>query len=223
MKQISKVLWGLVLIFIGVIWGLNSFQVTHINIFFDGWWTLFIIIPCFIGLFDREDKLGNIIGLFIGVALLCASQGFIRFDVILKLIVPFILVMVGLSFIFNEWFKGEITKKVKEKTANGLPSIVATFSAQKICKDDVFLGANLDAIFGGVELDLRKALLGEETVIKASAIFGGIEIFLPDDVKVEIKATPIFGGVSNKYIGNKNSKKVVYIEALCLFGGVDIK
>ena len=43
MKNISKGLWGIVLIAIGVVIGLNSFGVANIDIFFDGWWTLFII------------------------------------------------------------------------------------------------------------------------------------------------------------------------------------
>ena len=44
MKKISKVLWGIVLISVGVIFALNAFGITDIEIFFDGWWTLFIIV-----------------------------------------------------------------------------------------------------------------------------------------------------------------------------------
>ena len=48
MNKISSLLWGLVFIIVGVIFGLNALDITNINVFFDGWWTLFIIIPCFI-------------------------------------------------------------------------------------------------------------------------------------------------------------------------------
>ena len=61
MNNYSNVLWGFVLIIIGIVFGLNALDITDINIFFDGWWTLFIIIPCFIGLFKNEDKSSNII------------------------------------------------------------------------------------------------------------------------------------------------------------------
>ena len=44
MKKIESILWGLVLIVVGVIIGLNTMGITNINIFFDGWWTLFIIM-----------------------------------------------------------------------------------------------------------------------------------------------------------------------------------
>jgi len=73
------------------------------------------------------------------------------------------------------------------------------------------------------EVEKIKVPLDKETVIKASAIFGGITIILPKDVSVKIKATPIFGGVNNQYKNNTESDKYIYIDALTLFGGVDIK
>ena len=56
MKRFGNLLWGLVFIAIGIIIAVNSLGIAKINIFFDGWWTLFIIVPCFIGLFKNEDK-----------------------------------------------------------------------------------------------------------------------------------------------------------------------
>ena len=50
MKNLESIVIGLILIAIGVIIGLNTLNITDINIFFDGWWTLFIIIPSIISL-----------------------------------------------------------------------------------------------------------------------------------------------------------------------------
>ena len=61
-----------------------------------------------------------------------------------------------------------------------------------------------------------------DIVINASSIFGGINILVPEDVNVIVKSTSIFGGVTNKK-ENTNSKKNIYINAMCMFGGVDIK
>ena len=57
----KNMLWGIVLIAIGIVLGLNALDITNIDLFFDGWWTLFIIIPCFIDLFKDKDKTGNIV------------------------------------------------------------------------------------------------------------------------------------------------------------------
>ena len=100
MKKFRNILWGLVLILIGLVFGGNALGITDINIFFAGWWTLFIIVPCFIGLFKENEKTGNIIGLLIGIALLLACQDIIDFDIIAKLWFPAILICIGISIIF---------------------------------------------------------------------------------------------------------------------------
>lgn len=225
MRNINKILWGSVLIIIGVIIGTNSLGITNINIFFDGWWTLFIIVPCFIGLFnEREWKTGNLIGLLIGVSLLLVTRGLLDLEIIMKMIIPIILICIGLSMIFNNTIKSQISKVVKEEKKNGLETIAATFSEQKIDKDDEeFKGVNLDSVFGGITLDLRKAKIKDKAVIDVSTIFGGAVIYVPQDVNVKIKSTPIFGGVTNHSLKSKENKKTIYIEAFCLFGGVEIK
>ena len=226
MDKVNRILWGLVFIVIGIVFALNTLDIIDFNIFFDGWWTLIIIVPCFIGLFDttNESKVGNVIGIIIGVVLLLASWGWLRFDLLFKLFIPAILVIIGLYMIFGNLFKNNVKEKVKAKKEKGNgESIVATFSEQMVTKtDEVFENANLDAVFGSVVLDLSKAKIKDEAVISASAIFGGIDIIVPKDVEVKIKSTPIFGGVSNKSKG-KDTKKVIYIDALALFGSIDIK
>ena len=105
MKRLSSILWGIVLIAVGVIFALNALEIVDLNIFFDGWWTLFIIVPCFIGLFKEEEKTGNLIGLLIGICLLLGMQDILAFDLIWKLMVPVILIMIGLSFLFKDILK----------------------------------------------------------------------------------------------------------------------
>lgn len=226
MKKISKILWGLLFIIIGTIIGTNALGLTNINVFFKGWWTLFIIIPCFIGMFeDNDGKVGNLIGMLIGIVLLLTTNNIINFELVAKLFIPVIFVVIGLSLIFNETIKSNISKKVREGKKNGTEdTIIATFSGQKVNKDnEEFKSADLEAIFGGVALDLRNANILEEAFIKTSSIFGGVEIYVPQNVNVKVKSTPIFGGVSNKVRNNKDNTKTIYIEAFCMFGGVDIK
>ena len=71
--------------------GLSAFNIVDVNLFFDGWWTLFIIIPSFINIFAEEEKTGNIIALIVGVLLLLACQDYISFSTIWKLLFPSIL------------------------------------------------------------------------------------------------------------------------------------
>lgn len=226
MKKTTNIFWGIVLILLGLIIGLNAFGITDINIFFEGWWTLFIIVPCIIGLFNDTNKTGSIIGILIGVALLLLVRDVISIDLVLKLAVPVILVIIGLSLIFKDVFNAKTKEKIKEinKTQSG-KEYVATFSGQDInFNEEEFTGAELSAIFGGVKLDLRKAIIKEDSVINVCAIFGGVDILVADNVNVKVNSTSIFGGVSDKR-KNKDKKEAntIYINATCVFGGTDIK
>lgn len=227
MKRISDIMWGLILIIIGVILGGNALDIFNINLFFDGWWTLFIIVPTFIGLVTERDKTGNIIGLIIGLLLLLSCRGLFDFKLIWKLIFPLIFVIIGLSLIFKNNINKEVNEKIKELNENlsSNDGYTATFSGQNLNFDgEEFKGSNLNAIFGGIKLDLRKAIINEDIVINASSIFGGIDIYIPDNCKVKIKSNSIFGGVSNnKKCNVDDNSYTIYINASCMFGGVEIK
>ena len=97
MKRINSIVWGIALLAVSAVLILNAFGMTDINIFFDGWWTLFIIIPCLAGLFNGNEKTGNIIGLLIGIFLLLACQNILDFDILWKLMVPVIIAVMELK------------------------------------------------------------------------------------------------------------------------------
>jgi predicted membrane protein len=87
---------------------------------------------------------------------------------------------------------------------------------------EVFEGAELTAVFGGVKCDLRNAIIEKDCAIQVSAIFGGIDIFIPDNVNVKVSSNSIFGGVSNKTAVHQ-SAPTIYVGGTCMFGGVEIK
>ena len=227
MKNFGRIVWGIVLIAIGIILGGNALGIINVNVFFDGWWTLFIIIPCFIGLFTDDEKAGSLIGLAVGILLLLACREIIDFDAIWKLIIPIIFVAVGLSIILKGAFNKEINENIKKLNGkmNKNGGYSAIFSGQDVKLDgEVFKGTNLSAAFGGIDLDLRNSIIDEDVVINATSVFGGIDIYVPSNTKVRVKSNSIFGGVSNdkKYEKDENAH-VIYINATCIFGGVDIK
>ena len=226
MKKFENILWGIAFIVVGLILAGNAIGITNIDIFFDGWWTLFIIVPCFIGLFNDSDKTGNVIGLVIGGTLLLACQGLLNFEMVWKLVVPVALVIIGVSIIFKDSIHGKINSEISKinKSQKDIPSYCATFSEQNAnFENEEFKGADLTAVFGGVKCDLRQAIINSDTVIKAESIFGGVEIYVPSNVKVKIKSIPIFGGVTDKSVHNQESEHTIYINSTCIFGGVDIK
>ena len=224
MKKTSNIMWGIVLIIVGIIFGLNSLDIAEINLFFDGWWTLFIIVPCFIDLFKEKNKTGNIIGLLIGVLLLLACRDIISFEIIWKLAFPTILIILGLSIIFKDVLNNKIKEEMSKIKKTNQKEYCAIFSGQDITIEDEFTGCELSAVFGGLKLDLTNAKLKGDVVINASSIFGGIDILIPENIQVKIISNSVFGGAAdNRKQNNKESKVTIYINATCVFGGLDIK
>lgn len=225
MKNMTKVLWGVVLLAAGVIFALNALGVTTIDVWFPGWWTLFIIIPCLVGLVTEKDKGGNLVGLGIGVALLLSQLKIIDISLVWNLIIPAVLIVIAIKMIIQGVRKNKAEEIIDEAKKTGdVPSGFAAFSGTDMNFDGrVFEGAELNAIFGGVECNLRGAIIEKDCAIKLSAIFGGIDIIVPDNVNVKVNTTSIFGGVSDKTVHNPDAKATIYISGLCLFGGADIK
>ena len=136
MKNLSRILWGVVLVVIGVIWGLNRTGVTDINIFFDGWWTLFIIVPSAISLVNPKNngKLSSAICLVIGMFLLLGSLDVFDFDILWEILLPVIVVIIGLSLIFGNKIKADVKEKIDNADFSNVEVITATFGEQNINK-----------------------------------------------------------------------------------------
>jgi len=229
MKKTKSIIWGIVLIAAGVLWAISSLGIAEIDIFFDGWWTLFIIVPSAISLVTSHDKVSALVGIGIGVVLLLCVRDIIDFDMVLKLIVPAVIVIIGLKLILSAFAdkKTEDAVYEMEKNTENIDNVFALFTGEKVdCRGKVFCGAEINAIFGGVDYDLRGALIEPDSAIKATALFGGINIFVPENVKVRVKSTSIFGGTSNKARrADDGAEDVItlYVSALSMFGGIDIK
>ena len=225
MKNNKSIIWGVILVMVGVIYGLNSFNIVDINLFFPGWWTLFIIVPCVIGLVTDGDKTGSIIGVIIGVLLFLGANDIIDYDLIWKLIFPLIIIVVGLSLIFKDRFNSKITKRIEDIADNKNNGVTAVFSGEDVSFNNrVFTGINLTSIFGGIKCDLRGAKIKKDVVINAYSFFGGTDILVDDNVKIAVSSTSIFGGVDNKKKNNDSTSDItIYVNAICIFGGIDIK
>jgi len=97
--------------------------------------------------------------------------------------------------------------------------------------DDIFLepvfrGGNIEIVFGGVKLDLRRTTLPEgDTRLNIDAVFGGAVLHLPDDWVVVPKIAVTFGGVENnrlQVVQNDQTRRLI-ITGDAVFGGVEIR
>lgn len=76
MKKLAKQFLGFSIAAIGVLWILNVTGVIGFDIFFRGWWTLLIILPCTAHLIAHPNW-GSFSGIALGAILLLQAQGYI--------------------------------------------------------------------------------------------------------------------------------------------------
>ncbi len=225
-NKMSNILWGLIFIVIGLGFAGNAFDLWRFELFFDGWWTLFIIVPCVVSIAQNGLNTAPIIGLTIGVLLLLSAQGIVPDGILWKLMIPVVLVLIGINLIFKDsLYHSKIRTRVNFNQNSNGPDYSAVFSAQKIvCAFEPFTGASINAIFGGVDLNLRDAIITEDVVMDCTAVFGGVDIFVPSNINIKVSSVPIFGGVSDKTNRAHNpGAPTLFINATCMFGGIDIK
>ncbi len=208
--------WGIVLIVVGILFLGRNMNWWNFSIFFRGWWTLFLIVPSIISLVRKESMGTSFLILVLGVLMLLASQNVIEWSTIWKVFLPIIIMVVGLLIIFGN--RKVKTKKVRENAKE----YVAIFSGVDEMIGKIESDFKVTSVFGGVELDMRDVKLEEDLIIDCFTLFGGIDIRLPKDVKVEVNGLPIFGGVENKYRNNDEAKVTIYINHTTIFGGVDL-
>ena len=135
-----------------------------------------------------------------------------------NLLWPVILIVVGVLFLFRE--RSSSSSESGEDTIN--ESSIFSGSKKKISSQN-FKGGKVTTIFGGCHLDLRDALPEDGAVIDIMCVFGGTEIRIPENWRLEVSASPIFGGISDERDDSQQDGPTLKIKGQVLFGGVGIK
>jgi len=135
---------------------------------------------------------------------------------------PIILILVGLWFIF----RGGKEPNVVEKDSVNLVALFSGNSSRVVTND--FKGGSSVSLFGGTEVDLRDSRIsGSEAKFDVFAMFGGADIYVPENWRVIAKGLPLFGGMDDKTApkeeGSGENEGALVINYLALFGGVEVK
>jgi predicted membrane protein len=237
-RKIGPALVGIFLIILGVIWVLNNTGTIDIEL--RAWWPL-IIIAIGLAHLGRKRNLmdfGSWFFIGIGVLFLLTENNILDRDEVWKYW-PVILILVGLSIVFggfgysrrhnqnlNQNLDDHHHSNSKSFSDENTINESALFSGvEKRINSDKFKGGTVSATFGGVELDLSSSQLAPEgAYLELTALFGGIEIRIPDSWSVEIRSTAILGGVEQRCANPvKHTGPRLVIKANATFGGVDIK
>lgn len=230
-KRITAIIWGLALLAFGICWILGALEIINFNVLFDGWWTLFIIVPCFCNLFSDKNKTGAAMGVAMGILFLLGARGIISWEQVGKLALGVIIIIAGLGLILGRilkrmWFSQKVAQEqLTIEDGKKVHNYEVSFGEQVAKLDgEVFEGANAKCSFGAMQIDLRQAQIPNNATINIECAFGAMEILVPTQVTVKTSINSSFGGAEVSHTNpNSADSPTLFIQGKVAFAGVEVK
>ncbi len=211
----SKAILGIFLVLIGVVLLLDNLRILpRLPWWIYEWYTVMIVIG--ILAFFLGNRTAAVV--FGGLGLAFMLQDLFYFS--WRDFWPIILIIIGVSFFFRRQLNttGSITNENYFDSVN-----IFGGGNQKILSHKLE-GGKVTTIFGGAEIDLRESKPVSGATIEIFTMFGGLELFVPEDWNIRVDVTSIFGGFEDhrKNSTDENAPLVI-IKGATIFGGGEIK
>jgi predicted membrane protein len=142
-----------------------------------------------------------------------------------EVIVPGLLLFVGGSLVWRAVSGPPAEAPMGDEPAEFVRSFAFMSGCELRPVSRPFRGADLNAVMGGVKLDLTDARMETDSaVIDVFAFWGGVEIYVPPDWTVTSKVTTLLGG----FIDKRRPTSVIPTKTLILRGtvvmsGIEVK
>jgi predicted membrane protein len=226
----GRIFWGLILVVIGVLFLLDRLGGFDFGYLISTYWPVIIMIlglSILIGNGFRRPGAGLF---FIGLGgFFLLRQLDLLGDNAWDYIWPALIILVGLSLLLRPAFRrpgGGADGNIPEIRENDVDMSSILGGMKRRIESQNFKGGHVTAILGSLELDFRGAGLdGGKATLDATAILGGVDIFVPRDWKVVLAGMPILGGFEDKRpaVAEAGAKATLYVKGAAILGGITIK
>lgn len=219
----SKILFGLLFVAIGVIYGLQELgMITDIGLTANVIFPSIMIIVGLIILFNNHNIIFGGIVTFLGVVNLLNDW----YPQLNKIIFPGILVIIGIEILLGGLFKRVVRPRDNLSIDNSdeLNAIAVLGGVEKKVVSQNFKGGKADAFLGGVVLDLTEINLTSNAIIDVNAFMGGVEIKLPANIRIRSDVNGFLGGVEIKHRSiEPTSEFILILRGTAVLGGIEVK
>lgn len=214
-----KIVIGSILILIGISTLFSQFNLLGS---FRPWelWPLILVLVGIMWMLRKSYLIGMIL-IILGAAFLASNIWNYSFIGVLW---PLLIIVVGVSMFFRP-YSGKINNSSSKTDESKINDTILFWGEDKKIQSKDFTGGKIDCTFGGFKLDLRDAYISKDGAkLDINCAFGGGEIWVNKNMRIESEGTALFGGWENNFVTNTDtSQPLLKITGNVLFGGVEIK
>jgi len=232
----SGIVIGTIIVVIGLLILLDNLGIVRVHDVWRYWPVLLVVfgVSKVLGACSPASYLWGGALALIGALLLLDNLDIVTFNY--EMIWPLLLIAFGLSMLLRAMDRRRVfagaapgtSPVTSSSSSEPILEIVAVFSgSRRAINSQDFRGGEITAVFGGVRLDLRQAVITvDQANLEINAVFGGVEIQVPPTWNVQMKGAGIFGGFDDKTIQPRpdpNTKTpTLVITGASVFGGTSV-
>ncbi|MEA2338713.1 MAG: hypothetical protein QOE82_2720 [Thermoanaerobaculia bacterium] len=215
-KLSVKFVVGIFFTLLGILLTLDNFDLADADRFLP-YWPVFLIAIGLMKLQDRDNRIPAIFAIAAGALLLLFTTDWVTFSIFD--LWPVALILAGLAIMARAFgFRTDALTSGSDST------ILAIFGVRKeAVTSRNYRGGRIIAFMGGCELDLTKAdMENGPAELEIVAIWGGVEIKVPEGWEVIGNALPIMGGADIRTKAAPGGRRLI-VNGVVIMAGVDIK
>jgi len=224
-RNLARLVLGLAIVAAGVIFTLDNLNILDADDVLE-YWSVVLVVLGVVHLVQTQSWGGYVWSLLLIVAgfwILGENLGFLHVSV--WELSPLLLVMLGGSIAWRAFSMPKLPAGVAANPDAFIRATAVMGGIARASDSTEFRGADLVALMGGCEIDLRRAVIaGDAAVIEVLVVMGGIELKIPEDWVVDVTALPVMGGVSvPSRIPRSETPQRLVLRGTVIMGGVEIK
>jgi predicted membrane protein len=219
----GRFVFGVLVVAIGVLFTLDNLDIVHAEQYFRFWPVALVLLGLthFVPPADAGRRMWGLIWVFAGVWLTLENLDLV--DVSLWALWPLLLVLLGATMIWRAMAPRARPRAPASDSDDFVRATAVMSGVNRVNASSDFRGADLTAVMGGCEVDLRQAAIaGGEAVVDVFAVWGGIELKVPEHWVVVNQVVPILGGVDQKSRASNPDGPRLLVRGTVVMGGVDI-
>lgn len=212
----AKLIAGIFFTALGVLLTADNLELFDANRILR-FWPVVILALGLVFLADPGRRLAGAILSVVGASLVARSAGWIRISIFD--LWPLLFIVGGLAMVGRA-----LGVQAPWQPSPDARNIWGVLNVRKVAPTGNFQGARIAAFMGGCEVDLSQAdIVQGPVVIEAFAMWGGIEIVVPNNWEIIGEVIPFMAGFEIKSSATANSEKQLIVRGAAMMGGIEVK